>query len=167
MSAPAVDPDRHGPPARDDEDPHAHDLCDPSASGRPPPLEGIYETVLYGPDLGALAHFYIDLLGLRQIEGGPADLLVACRLPDGGVLLLFDPAAAGATGREVPAHGSTGPSHVAFRVAPEELMAWQAWLELRGVEIEREVHWSDGLRSIYMRDPAGNSVELAGGELWD
>ena len=32
--------------------------------------------------------------------------------------------------------------------------------------IEREIHWEAELASIYVRDPAGNSVELANGELW-
>jgi catechol 2,3-dioxygenase-like lactoylglutathione lyase family enzyme len=36
----------------------------------------------------------------------------------------------------------------------------------RGIEIEREVGWDEGGRSIYFRDPAGNSVELIEGEAW-
>ena len=131
-----------------------------------PQLQAVYETVLYGPDLAALAAFYTELFGLSRIEGGPPDLLVACRVPDGGVLLLFDPAAASASGREVPAHGATGPGHVAFRVSPEQLAAWREHLERHGVEIEREVRWSEDLCSTYVRDPACNSVEFANGDLW-
>jgi catechol 2,3-dioxygenase-like lactoylglutathione lyase family enzyme len=138
-----------------------------AASGRSPPLLGVYETVLYGPDLPALTSFYTELLGLRRIEAGMERLLSACRLPDGGVLLLFDPAVSGAPGREVPEHGAAGPGHIAFRVSGDDLARWREYLERHGVEIERAVRWSQGVESIYVRDPAGNSVEFAVGELWD
>ena len=137
------------------------------SDGEPPPLLGVYETVLYGPDLAALTRFYTELIGLRRISVGFGELLTACRLPDGGVLLLFDPAASGVPGREVPAHGATGPGHIAFQVHAEDLAGWRAYLDRRGVELEREVQWSESLTSIYIRDPAGNSVEFVGGEIWD
>ena len=35
-----------------------------------------------------------------------------------------------------------------------------------GVDIETEVEWPGGGRSIYVRDPAGNSVELASSTIW-
>jgi catechol 2,3-dioxygenase-like lactoylglutathione lyase family enzyme len=136
-------------------------------AGEAPPLLSVYETVLYGPDVDAMARFYADLVGLRLIEVMPNGLLAACRLPDGGVLLLFDPVIAAAPGRAVPAHGASGPGHIAFRVEPGALDAWRTYLEASGVEIEREVLWGPSLKSIYVRDPAGNSVEFAGGELWD
>jgi catechol 2,3-dioxygenase-like lactoylglutathione lyase family enzyme len=44
---------------------------------------------------------------------------------------------------------------------------WRAHLEGRGVEIESQVEWPNGGRSIYFRDPAGNSVEIATPELWE
>jgi hypothetical protein len=34
------------------------------------------------------------------------------------------------------------------------------------VEIEREVDWDEGGTSLYVRDPAGNSVELAPPTIW-
>jgi catechol 2,3-dioxygenase-like lactoylglutathione lyase family enzyme len=34
------------------------------------------------------------------------------------------------------------------------------------VEIEREITWPLGGRSVYFRDPAGNSVEFVEGEIW-
>jgi catechol 2,3-dioxygenase-like lactoylglutathione lyase family enzyme len=52
---------------------------------------------------------------------------------------------------------------VAFRVdALDDLCAD---LREKGVEIEREISWSGG-RSVYFRDPAGNSVEFVEGEIW-
>jgi len=126
---------------------------------------GIYETVLYGDDLEALTAFYADVLGLRVVDG-PDELAAAIRLPDSGVLLLFAPGPASRPGRPVPSHGTSGEGHVAFRVPARSLDEWRVMLTARGVAIEREVEWPAGGRSIYVRDPAGNSVELAAGELW-
>ncbi len=98
-----------------------------------------------------------------MIQSDP-DLLAALRLPGGGVLLIFDPVAAAVPGRPVPSHGAEGAGHVAFRV--EDLSTWRAHLADRGIEIEREIAWGAERFSIYVRDPAGNSVEFVHGELW-
>lgn len=132
----------------------------------PPVVAGVYETVLYGSDLRALAEFYTDIVGLRPIDAGLGDLLTALRVPDGSVLLLFDPARSAEAGREVPPHGSHGAGHVAFRTETGELDDWLAHLAHAQVPVERIVEWRPGLVSIYVRDPAGNSVEFTNGELW-
>jgi len=130
-----------------------------------PPLARVYETVLYGGDLEALAAFYGGVLGLRLVE--PMDELgAAFRLEDGAMLLLFDPSRASLPERPIPSHGATGPGHVAFAVRAGSLEEWRTALEAAGVPIEREVDWKRGAHSVYVRDPAGNSVELAAGELW-
>lgn len=130
-----------------------------------PDVRAVHETVLYGSDPAALAEFYAQVVGLRVVSR-MGELGVALRLPDGNVLLLFDPVAASAAGRDVPAHGAQGDGHVAFTVAPGELETWRAWLAERNVEIEDEITWSRGGVSLYVRDPAGNSVELVDGEIW-
>jgi catechol 2,3-dioxygenase-like lactoylglutathione lyase family enzyme len=128
-------------------------------------ITGIYETVLYADDVEAMKTFYADVLGLRLVAG-PDDLSAAFRAADGAVLLVFDPARAGAPGRFVPSHGAVGPGHVAFRVPPGSLAAWRAVLDEHRVAVDREVEWPAGGRSLYLRDPAGNSVELTADELW-
>jgi catechol 2,3-dioxygenase-like lactoylglutathione lyase family enzyme len=125
----------------------------------------VYETVLYGHDVAATAAFYAEVLGLRLVEG-PDELTAAFRLDDDGVLLIFDPERSGAPDRAVPSHGTEGAGHVAFAVGEGELDACADELRSEGVEIEREVEWPRGGRSIYVRDPAGNSVELVEGDLW-
>jgi catechol 2,3-dioxygenase-like lactoylglutathione lyase family enzyme len=126
----------------------------------------VYETVLYVSDVAAAAEFYSEVLGLRLVDG-PDELAAGFRLDDGGILLLFDPARSSAPGRWVPSHGASGAGHVAFSVDQGGLDAFAEALHERGVEIEREIDWehTDG-RSIYFRDPGGNSVELVEGELW-
>jgi catechol 2,3-dioxygenase-like lactoylglutathione lyase family enzyme len=123
----------------------------------------IFETVLYAEDLLVAADFYKHALGLELLR--QSDLLLVFRC-GGGVLLIFDPRKSGLPGREVPSHGVTGAGHVAFAARAEELEAWKAQLRQAGVAIEQEVEWPEGGRSIYFRDPAGNSVELAPPTLW-
>ena len=123
----------------------------------------VYETVLYASDVAAAAAFYRDVLGLRLVEG-PDELAAVFRLDDGGVLLIFDPARSGTPGRAVPSHGAEGAGHIAFSV--DELDAAAEELRAAGIEIEREIEWPQGGRSVYVRDPAGNSVELVEGDLW-
>jgi catechol 2,3-dioxygenase-like lactoylglutathione lyase family enzyme len=125
----------------------------------------VYETVVYAADVPTAARFYRDVLGLRLVDG-PDELAAAFRLDDGGVLLIFDPERSAAAGRAVPSHGSVGAGHIAFAVGEGELDACAAELRAAGVELEQEVEWPQGGRSIYVRDPVGNSVELVEGDLW-
>jgi catechol 2,3-dioxygenase-like lactoylglutathione lyase family enzyme len=123
----------------------------------------IFETVLYAEDLPVAERFYHEALGLEVIERG--ELLVAFRCGD-GVLLIFDPRSSTIPGRDVPSHGTSGAGHVAFAAKPEDLEAWRRQLCQAAIPIEREVDWPEGGRSIYFRDPAGNSVELAPPTIW-
>lgn len=123
----------------------------------------IFETVLYAKDLASAEQFYRDTLGLEVI--GRSELYLALGCGD-GVLLVFDPDRSGARGRDVPSHGAQGPGHVAFAASDEDLHSWRKHLGDTGVPIEAEVEWAEGGRSIYFRDPAGNSIELAPPTLW-
>ncbi len=40
-------------------------------------------------------------------------------------------------------------------------------LEAEGVAIEADFRWPNGARSLYFRDPAGNSLECAEAKLWN
>lgn len=132
------------------------------------PLQAVYETVLYHPDHAGAKAFYGGVLSLRQVSE-TTSLSCAFRLPDGGMLLIFDPAASIKAGRGVPSHGATGPGHVALRVPTGGLDEWRDHLVASGVAVEQEITWKTGARSIYVRDGAGpgaNSVELVEGEIW-
>lgn len=135
------------------------------SSGRSalPPIRRVLETCLYARDLEAARRFYVDLLGLRVHAERPGAFLFL-RL-EAAMLLLFDP---DATRRQSvpPAHGADGPGHVCFAVPEAALDAWRARLEAAGVAIEHEQVWPGGGRSLYLRDPAGNSVELASPGIW-
>ena len=128
-----------------------------------PQATHIFETVLYAADLAAAERFYHDVLGLEVYHR--SETVVSFRLSD-GVLLVFDPERAIQPNRGVPSHGAQGPGHLAFAAAAESLEQWRAHLAAHGVAIEMEVAWEAGGTSIYFRDPAGNSVELAPPTLW-
>jgi catechol 2,3-dioxygenase-like lactoylglutathione lyase family enzyme len=129
----------------------------------PAPPRAVLETALYATDLDAADRFYGDVLGLERFARVPGrHVFFRCGR---AMLLLFDPAATAMPG-EVPTHGARGPGHVAFAARDDELDAWRARLERAGVPVEREVAWPRGGRSLYVRDPAGNSVELASPRIW-
>jgi len=128
-----------------------------------PPLVRVLETVLYVDDLDAAARFYGDVLGLEEASRKPG-LFVFYRLAE-AMLLLFAPEPA-RNSTSVPPHGADGAGHLAFAVADADLAAWKAHLAERGVAIEAEVDWPRGGRSFYLRDPAGNSLELAAPRIW-
>ena len=107
--------------------------------------------------------FYQRVLGLEVIDRGSYALAMRCGR---GVLLIFDPTAARRTDRGVPSHGTTGAGHLAFATRPDTLDDWRRHLAACDIEIEMEVDWDQGGRSMYFRDPAGNSVELAPPTLW-
>ena len=129
----------------------------------------VLETSLYAADLTAAERFYAGVLGLEAFARAEGRHVFFRCGP--GVFLVFDPARTSAepgivNGAVVPSHGATGPGHAAFAVAEVELDRWRERLTVAGVPIESEVHWPGGGRSLYVRDPAGNSVELATPRIW-
>jgi catechol 2,3-dioxygenase-like lactoylglutathione lyase family enzyme len=123
----------------------------------------ILETCIYAEDLDAAERFYTGVLGLERIarvEG--RHVFFRC---GGRVFLVFDPRET-AGGGMIPGHGATGPGHACFAATDDELEGWRAHLRASGVEIEQEKDWSGGGRSIYFRDPAGNSIEIGTPSIW-
>ena len=128
-----------------------------------PKLTSIYETVLYADDLGAAERFYGEVLGMDVVQR--SELFVTLRCGE-GLLLVFNPDKSSESGRSVPTHGAKGPGHIAFAVQQGDLDSWREHLRKHGVKTEDEVEWKGGGVSIYFRDPANNSVELAPPTLW-
>jgi catechol 2,3-dioxygenase-like lactoylglutathione lyase family enzyme len=126
-------------------------------------IVAIVETAIYVDDLEAAEAFYRDVLGLEVI-GKEAGRHVFFRVGD-GVLLAFDPEATLKCDM-LPPHGARGPGHFALGVRTDGLDEWRRRLEALGVAVEKEVEWPRGGRSLYFRDPAGNSVELVTPGLW-
>lgn len=126
-------------------------------------IQAIVETALYVDDLDAAEAFYRGVLGL-EVLGQEPGRHVFFRVGD-GVLLAFNPEST-LKGDTLPPHGSRGPGHFALGVRAGSLDEWRKRLEAHGVAVETEVTWPRGGRSLYFRDPAGNSVELVTPGLW-
>ncbi|ENN89487.1 putative lactoylglutathione lyase protein [Rhizobium freirei PRF 81] len=131
-------------------------------------LGSILETALYADDLDAAETFYGGILGLEKISrGGNRHVFYRCGQ---GVLLIFnseetvkphEPSAL-----PVPPHGTKGHGHVCFTVDGNDIEAMALKLKTAGIAIEADFHWPNGGRSIYFRDPAGNSLECAEPRIW-
>lgn len=133
-------------------------------TGQPLPAPAaVLETCLYAADLDDCARFYGDVLGLDAFsrEAG-RHVFFRC---GSAMFLLFDPERTGGGGG-VPSHGGMAGGHVAFAVPAERIGQWRERLANAGIEIEQEIEWPGGGVSLYVRDPAGNSVELASPTIW-
>lgn len=133
-----------------------------------PPLIGTLESALYAEDLDAATHFWTQIIGLELITHQPnrhAFFRIGAQ-----VLLVFDPKATMTPNPDaplcLPAHGTYGPGHFCIGADASAIDAWQNYLENQGVQIEKIIDWPQGGRSIYFRDPAGNSIEIADPAIW-
>lgn len=135
-----------------------------------PPIDGVLEAALYVDDLDAAAAFYGGVLELEEvIRHEPRHIFYRA---GASIVLLF-------VAREtrkppppdarlpVPPHGALGPGHLCFSVTAQALDEWAERLREHGVAIEADFRWPNGARSVYVRDPAGNSVEFAEPRLWE
>jgi len=132
-----------------------------------PKVDRVLETALYVDDLDRAAAFYAELFELSPLY---ADERLRAFAVGTGVLLLFRRGASLQTmtmpGGTIPPHDGSGPLHVAFAIAADELIPWEERLRDRGVPIEGRTDWPRGGRSIYFRDPDGHLLELATPGLW-
>ena len=128
----------------------------------------ILETALYAENLDKAADFYEHVLGLERFLEVPGRHVFF--RTEGQVLLLFKPSATAEQPPPdklpVPPHGSNGPGHLCFAATAAEIDGWIEHLTAHRIEVESTVEWPQGGRSIYFRDPAGNSLEFAEPRIW-
>lgn len=126
----------------------------------------ILETVLYARDLDAAEEFYTRVFGLPVVSR-LAGKFVFLRC-GAGMLLIFDPdrSAQPNPKNPIPRHGASGPGHVCFAADAAAIDRWRKQFAALGIAIEAEHVWPGGARSIYVRDPAGNSVEVGEPRMW-
>lgn len=128
----------------------------------------VLEASLYARDLDAAEDFYGGLLGFaRVLRDG--DRHVFFRVGQ-TILLIFNPEISERPNPDarfpVPPHGARGPGHVCFAASREDIGIWREKLVAAGIGIEADFDWPNGTRSLYFRDPAGNSLEIAEPRLW-
>lgn len=135
----------------------------------------ILESALYVTDLAAAERFYGEVLGLEQIaRAEDRHIFFQCGR---AVLLLFNAEATRQqplpdTKYPIPGHGADGAGHLCFAATADEIDQWKSRLIEKGIAIEADFHWpakpgqAKGGRSIYFRDPSGNSLEFAEPKIW-
>ncbi|MBI1418230.1 MAG: glyoxalase/bleomycin resistance/extradiol dioxygenase family protein [Limimaricola sp.] len=133
-----------------------------------PTLRAVLETALYAADLDAAEAFYGGVLGLtRVVRAGERHVFFRI---GPAMLLVFNPEQSAIPPRPgalpVPPHGGRGQGHVCFAATSAEIDGWRERLEGAGIPVEADFLWPNGARSLYCRDPAGNSVEFAEPRLW-
>ncbi len=128
------------------------------------PLTGLHHITLVTADARANVAFYRDLLGLRLVKktvnfDDPSAYHLYYGNPDaspGSLITFFEWKG---VGRGMPGVGGT--HHVALRVADEAaLLKWKRYLNDRDVKTYG-VYDRRYFRSLYFRDPEGQTIELA------
>jgi glyoxylase I family protein len=135
-----------------------------SAQQRRLRLLGLHHVTVIVADLDRTTAFYRDVLGLALVREGVND-----DDPDARHFWFGDAHGTAGTLMSFMEYPDMEPAkvgvgsvhHVALSVASrEELDAWRDYLRSRGVDCT-DVFERGGLRSIYLRDPDQNIVEIA------
>lgn len=133
-----------------------------------PAIRGVVETAVYVDDMERAREFYEGTLALDLMF---RDERMRAYSVGRSVFLVFRRGASDKNTKmkigNIPGHDGSGPLHMAFAVAADELLAWEELLYEHGIAIEGRVKWPKGGESIYFRDPDGNLLELATPGLWE
>jgi len=132
------------------------------------PFAGVLETTIYAENLEQAKAFYGGLLGLEEVTAKEGcHVFYRCGTT---IVLIFDPAITKSQTLDahlpVPPHGTSGATHICFSAPGRQVDEWKALLQKNDIPIESEITWPNGARSVYFRDPAGNSLEFAQPRLW-
>jgi catechol-2,3-dioxygenase len=118
------------------------------------PVDGICEIALQTTDLTAMERFYCDFMDCRVLFRDHDRVWVACG--ERGRIGFWLP------GRKDFADEGGVHVHFALSASPSGLDALRERLTRAGIEHQGPVVHEGGDRSLYVRDPAGNVVEV-----WD
>jgi len=129
-------------------------------------INKIIETAIYCDDVAEMVNFYKTVLGLELLrESSERSAFFSC---GESVLVIFNRSSSVGEGRFAPSHGAVGAGHIALEVDNGTLENWKKIFEENSIAIEKEISWEHSeAKSIYFRDPANNSIELAEKKLWN
>ena len=128
-------------------------------------IKGLDHVVLRASDMAGMERFYCEVLGCSVERREPAFGLVQLRAGRTLVDLLDIALPAGRAGGAAPGREGRNMDHFCLRIEPFDGPALSAYFAARGVPASEVLqrYGADGEGpSIYVTDPAGNSVELKG-----
>ncbi len=124
---------------------------------------------LYVQDVSRASAFYNRLFGFPVLIS--KERIAALDVEGKQILLLFKHGASSEAmnvpGGVLPGHDGEGTSHFAFAIQESDVMQWEQWLLEQDVEVESEIEWERGGRSLYFRDPDGHLLELVTPGTWE
>jgi ADP-ribose pyrophosphatase YjhB (NUDIX family)/catechol 2,3-dioxygenase-like lactoylglutathione lyase family enzyme len=139
---------------------------------------GMFEIQLVVRGLEAMTVFYRDAIGLKVSLHDPDRGRTHFRLGRGQLILAraegeeasptwpgLPPPLLSAADQRGPTPARHGPVHFALEVSPEALVATGERLRSEGHDVRGPFRWPGGERSIYLRDPEANVVELIASRL--
>jgi catechol 2,3-dioxygenase-like lactoylglutathione lyase family enzyme len=122
-----------------------------------PAHAGLRHLALHARDHDAKKRFYIDVLGFTvEWEPDPDNIYLSSGIDN----LALHRAAALQAGTTVSANQAL--DHLGLIVrTPDDVDKWAAFLESKGVTVAAKPRTHrDGARSLYFRDPDGNSIQI-------
>jgi catechol 2,3-dioxygenase-like lactoylglutathione lyase family enzyme len=121
-----------------------------------PAHDGLRHLALHARDLDAMKRFYIDVLGFT-VEWNRSDNIYL----SSGIDNLALHRAARWVGRQTVSTNQAL-DHLGLIVrTPDDVDKWAAFLESKGVTVAAKPRTHrDGARSLYFRDPDGNSIQI-------
>ena len=124
---------------------------------------------LYVQDVSRASAFYHRLFGFPVLIS--KERIAALDVEGKQILLLFKHGASSEAmkvpGGVLPGHDGEGTSHFAFAIQESDMLQWEQWLREQDVEVESEIEWERGGRSLYFRDPDGHLLELVTPDTWE
>ncbi len=134
-----------------------------------PDVERVLETSLYVEDLPRAVAFYKAVFEFETLVAD--ERMCAFNVSNRQVLLIFKKGASNAPMERphgtIPPHDGAGCLHMAFSISAAELEKWEKPFHQKHILIESRITWPRGGTSLYIRDPDGNSIELATPGLWE
>jgi catechol 2,3-dioxygenase-like lactoylglutathione lyase family enzyme len=124
-----------------------------------PTHAGLRHLALNVRDLGAMKHFYVDVLGfVVEWEPDPDNVYLSSGIDN----LALHRSTSLTAGPVTEAGGRSPLDHLGLIVrAANDVDRWAAFLESRGVSLsEKPRTHRDGARSCYFKDPDGNKIQI-------
>ena len=125
------------------------------------PIRGLGEIALRVTDLDMMQHFYEEVIGLELMRR--FEKIAFFRIADGyaghtQILALFDRSDQPGYAAADKAHSTI--DHIAFSIALEHYESERQRLQKLRLEVLTDEHTWVRWRSLYVKDPEGNTVEL-------